>query len=232
MLIDCVIPTKWRKNKLDECLNSLFKAIKDDTIHIYVYFSVPEEKDYYIGMMSQIKNVHLIVLDKEYNVPDFWNSHLRNMTADILFYLNDDVIVFEDTLDKIKLEFIRYFPDYDGIIGLNQLNLNDFKTVEGAFGAIGRKYADRFPDRNVFCPNYRRLWADFELWQFAKSINKFHFSTEAQLIHKHPCTDRRLEDATHKDVRKYLRQDREIFEKRKAMGLLWGKSWDLLNYTA
>jgi hypothetical protein len=231
MLLDIVIPSKWRRNKLDNCLNSLFKSIHDEDVNIYLYFSVKEEYDIYYAIFKDIPNIKPVLLETEYRVPTFWNTHLQKMTADGLVYLNDDIEVFEDTIDKIKLEFYRYFPDYDGVIGLNQLNLNEFQKVEGAFGVIGRKYAERFPNKQVFCLDYYRFWGDFELMQHAKEIHKFHFSTEAQLIHNHPCTNRKFQDATHEDVRKYISKDKEIFNKRKEKGLLWGRTWDLINIT-
>jgi len=229
MTIDIVIPTKWRKDKLNTCLNSLFKAAVDDSVHVYIYFSEAIEHEQYFTMFKDISNVHVNLLAKEYKASEFWNDHLKIMTSDALCYINDDVVFFPETIEKIKQTFWRYFRDGDGVVGLNQLNLNEFKTVEGAFGAIGRKYAERFPDRKVFCEDYNRFYLDFEMMIYAKSINRFYFNTEAQIVHNHPCCNRQFEDATHKDVRRFLNKDKETFEKRKAQGLLYGKTWDLIN---
>jgi len=229
MKLDIVIPTKWRKEKLDNCLNALLKSIHDDTTDIYLYFSEEDEAKMYNQVFVGVENVKVHLLDFEYRVPPFWNTHLKNMTADGMCYMNDDVEVFEDTVEKIKLEFYRYFVDYDGVVGLNQLNLNEFQKVEGAFGVIGAKYADRFPDRQVFCPDYYRFYGDFELMKQAKEVGKFHFSHEAQLVHNHPCINKKFQDATHADVRKHIAKDKHTFKIRQARGLLWGKSWELIN---
>lgn len=227
MKLDIVIPTKWRKEKLDTCLNSIFVSAENKLINLYLYFSVKEEYEFYQQIFREVPNIHTILLEF-YRVPDFWNKHLSITDADAMCYLNDDCVVFEDTISSIFKEFEEHFPDYDGVIGLNQLNLNDFQTVDGAFGVIGIKYAERFPGKKVWCPDYNRFYADFELWQMAKELNKFHFSRQAQIIHCHPVIDKRLEDDTHRDVRKYIRKDKETFNRRKEMGLLWGKSFQTI----
>lgn len=229
MKLDIVIPSKWRQEKLDNCLNCLFKSIKDDTTYIYLYFSEEDEANLYNKIFVGIENIKVRLLNFPYKASTFWNYHLQQMTSDGLCYINDDVEVFDDTIDKIKLEFYRYFVDYDGVVGLNQLNLNEFQQVEGAFGVIGAKYADRFPNRQVFCPDYFRFYGDFELMKRAKELNKFHFSHEAQLNHNHPCINREFEDATHKDVRKFIGRDKYTFQQRQAKGLLWGRTWELIN---
>jgi len=227
MKLDIVIPSKGRKEKLDNCLNSIFLSAKQE-INIYLYFSIEEEFDDYQKQFDGISNIHVILLDS-YRVPDFWNGHIENSTSDAMCYLNDDVILFEDTIEMIVKEFEENFPDYDGIVGLNQLNLNDFKTVDGAFGVIGIKYAERFPAKQVWCPDYNRFFADFELWQFAQSIGKFVFSHRAQINHMHPITNRQLADATHADVRQWLAVDRKINQLRKNRDLLWGRDFKLLS---
>lgn len=228
MLLDIVIPTKNREDKLNNCLNSIFISCKDIEINLYIYFSIKEEYLKYQTLFSGFENVKIQLLDN-YRVPNFWNTHLKNTNSDAMMYINDDVVLFEDTIKNVIEEFNLHFPDYDGVIGLNQLNLNEFETVEGAFGVIGKKYSERFPNSQVFCPDYDRFWADFELWQYAKSINKFYFSRKAQLIHNHPCINRKFEDETHRDVRKYLSKDKQTFQKRKSLNFLWGKDLTLIN---
>ena len=167
-------------------------------------------------------------LEPEYRVPDFWNKYLRECKVDVMCYLNDDVIIKEDMFRQIIKAFAIHFPDLDGIIGLNQKNITDLQKVKSAFGAIGIKYADRFPNREVFCPDYYRFFADFELWQYAKQINKFVFCKEAQLVHLHPAFYKNLEDETHKEVRKYLSLDKKTFQRRQIEELLWGQDFKLL----
>ena len=227
MKLAIVIPTLNRKEKLEKCINSILRSAKTDNIILEIFFGNIKEIEYFKPFFVSTDNIKLHYLDK-YNVPQFWNDYLKNMESDMLLYLNDDIEIFDDTLSVILREFERNFPDTDGVLGINQVNIHDIHKVEAAFGVIGKKYADRFPNREVFCPAYNRFWADFELWQYAKSIGKFVFCRQAQLNHYHPSINKEWEDSTHNEVRKYLRQDKLTFQKRQAAGLLWGKTYELL----
>lgn len=230
MRLDCVLPSKWRKEKLDKCLNSIFHSVKnitDHDIHLYIYFSVQEEYQHYWNHFCAIGNIHLKFIE-EYRVPDFWNSHLKSTGADAMLYLNDDVEVLPDTIRIIIREFEKRFPDGDGIMGINQKNLPRSQIVEAAFGVIGTKYAERFPNKQVFPLDYYRFFVDLEMCEYAKSINKFHFCEQAEIFHYHPAFGG-TKDETHDDVRKYIKKDKETYDKRKALGYLWGRDFSTIN---
>ncbi len=161
-------------------------------------------------------------------MPDFWNTYLQNCNADAMCYLNDDIILYEDTIPYIVSQYTYKFPTFDGVMGLNQINIKDSRKVEAAFGVIGMKYADRFPNRQVFCPDYNRFHADWELCEYAKSIDKFFYASLAQIQHLHPCIDNKYRDATHSVVRKWLQIDKTIFAKRQSKSLLWGRDFTLI----
>jgi hypothetical protein len=163
-----------------------------------------------------------------YKTTTFWNKHLLSCKSDALVYLNDDVLLFSDTLTVIEQKFKEYFPDYDGIMGLNQSNINSGSKVLSAYGVIGLKYADRFPRRQVWCPDYHRFYGDKELGEFAESIGKFKYCEEAKIIHLHPSVDIKQLDMTHVKVREWLKPDRTTYYERQRLGLLWGKNYTLL----
>ena len=227
MKLDIVIPTLNRREKLDVCVNSILKSSKED-MNLYLYFGDERERQDYKKLFQGITNVHTLYLE-EYRVPDFWNSYLKDMKADALCYLNDDVELFEDTLDVILEDFQREFPDTDGVLGLNQVNITDPRKVESAFGVIGTKYADRYPNRQVWCPDYHRFYCDWELWRRAKDVGKFYFSENARINHYHPCTNKKLEDSTHYKVRTFLKDDKVTFQRRQVFNYLWGKNFSLIN---
>jgi glycosyltransferase involved in cell wall biosynthesis len=224
--LDICIPTLNRRDKLQICINSILRSAKSADIQLVIYFGMREELEYFKSIFSCIPNIQLIYLET-YRVPNFWNNYLFTMTSDGLLYLNDDVQLFDNALEVILTEFPKHFPDYDGVMGICQANLDSTQALESAFGIIGRKYADRFPIRQVWAPCYDRFFCDRELWLYAKSINKFYFCEEARLNHYHPSLNHEWEDTTHNEVRKYLKQDKITFQKRQALGLLWGKSYQL-----
>ena len=179
-------------------------------------------------MFKHIEEISLIKMG-EYRVPDFWNGYLKTMTSDALCYITDDVLFVEDTVESIIEEMISRFSTYDGIIGIEQYNLPSSQALQSAFGVIGTKYADRFPDRKVWCENYSRFFCDKELWLYANEIGKFHFSDKARLAHLHPAFTGEKPDYTHKQVRKHLSKDKETFRQRQEKNLLWGRDFTLLN---
>lgn len=230
MKLDLVIPTKGRIEKLDNCINSILHSIRDQDVSIYIYFSIKEEYNYYQSIFKDTGlPVYNILMNEDYKVPRFWNKHLKYMEADALCYLNDDVLLLEDTISTLFDMYQSRFPDFEGVMGLNQVNVLSSSKVEAAFGVIGKKYADSFPDRKVWCPDYYRFYADFELWRFAKKTNRFEFASPVQIHHLHPCTDRKLADETHADVRTWIDTDRETFRIRSTKNLLWGDSWELIH---
>lgn len=229
MTIDIVIPSKWRLEKLNRCLSSIFDSSNNTKAQVFLYlkFSEPHEHEHYKTILENLDFVKCELINS-YSVPSFWNSHLNTMTSDLLMYINDDIILHPDTLEVINQEYLLHFPKLDGVMGLNQVNIPEEQAVEGAFGVIGRNYCKRFPNNQAWCPDYHRFWADYELWQYSKSINKFYFCRNAKLEHFHPAFGG-TNDATHKDVRRYLSQDKATYRKRKDLGCLWGKNFTLVN---
>ena len=228
MLLDVVIPSLHRRDKLQVCISSILKSAKSDEINLSIFFSDKEDLEYFHSYFSAISNIRLHYLE-HYSVPMFWNNYLKQMTADGMFYCNDDTELFDDTLEIILTEYPKHFPDYDGLMGICQANLDSSQALESAFGVIGRKYASRFLNKQVYCPDYERFFGDREMWLYAKSINKFYFCKEAKLNHYHPALNHAWEDETHTNVRTYLKQDRTTFQRRQTKGYLWGKDYSLIN---
>ena len=227
MIAEIIIPSKNRKQKLVECINSiLLNNIID--LKINIYLSLVEEYNYFCDLFHNIDEISINLLDT-YKVPEFWNMCLNHMTSDIMVYINDDVLFYQNTLENIIKYYKLYFPNYDGLMGLNQSNLKSTTNVDAAFGIIGKNFKKYFRNGTVWCNDYHRFFADKELELYAKSINKFVYSRECEIIHQHPSINKNWEDETHLDVRKYLARDRETFKKRQALGLLWGKDYKLIN---
>ena len=227
MKIDICIPSLHRKEKLDRCLNSLFRADGLENVTVYLYLSDETEYQHYWSYFDFAKDKVKVILLPQYKVPEFWNGHLASMTADCMVCCNDDCEFHKDTITNILKEFPDKFPDYDGVMGIRQSNAIDEQGFEGAFTVIGRKYADRFPNRQVWCIDYWRLHADAEMTNYAKSIGKFHYEPKCQIIHWHPAFGGVI-DATHIKVREYREADKKTFRIRRARGLLWGKDFELI----
>jgi len=225
MKLDLVVPTLDREKKLINCIESILRFKSNYNITLYLYFSSYKE-------MEKIKKYYSFDwINYKFTIYDrcssFWNQHLLQMKSDAMCYLNDDVILLENTLEKIFEVFSKQFPDYDGVMGLNQTNLPQDQIVKSAFGVIGNKYADRFPKRQVFCPDYYRFYTDLELYLYSNKINKFYFDEQIGLVHHHPSHGY-IADETHRTVRKYRPKDSQIFGIRNNRKLLWGESFELI----
>jgi len=232
MLIDIVIPTLNRKDKLNNCINSILLASKEVPyfIRVYVYYS--DKTEFYQGLeLYMTPDTYVIpkLLDFKYEASLFWNRHLQLTQANLMFYLNDDIILYKDCIKNACESMLEHFYNMDGVIGLNQTNLPSNQTVKAAFGVIGKTFADRFPERKVFCEDYKRFYLDLELEKYATSINKFFFDKEARLTHLHPGFTSNGADSTHDNVRQYLQQDKRTYFDRLSKDYLWGKNYDKIN---
>jgi glycosyltransferase involved in cell wall biosynthesis len=230
MRIEVVLPTLNRTHKLLNAIGSIAQATNqiEDQVWVYVYYSNKEEFERDSIGYRQHPRVLTRLLEKPYNASEFWNDHLKESHADIVIYLNDDVVLSPTCLKNTIDSMNRNFPDLDGIIGIKQEGFGNIKTMPSAFGAIGSKFMDRFPDRKVFCENYKRFFLDEELYLYSTSINKFHLEETATLIHCHPCLKKEYEDETHFNVRIHLNKDKIMFNRRQSAKLLWGESFELI----
>jgi hypothetical protein len=235
MLLHIIIPTHFRHQKLMNCLGSIEQArtLLDCYSYVFVYYSDKEEfeKDS-IGLINY-KNILPKLLEKPYFASEFWNDHIKSYNADIYIYLNDDIVLEMNALKRVVNIMNEKFNDLDGVVAITQENIPENQACPTAFGAIGTKFTDRFPDRKVFCEDYERLYLDSELGEYAKSQGKLFHSLDKSmaplLTHFHPGFFPNMKDSTHDDVRTHLRKDKITNNRRKSKNLLWGRDFTLIN---
>ena len=223
-----VIPSLNRKEKLINCVESIKQAKRRFDVNLYLYFSTRKELAYFSNLFRGDDWIHCRLV-KNYKTSTFWNKFLKTMKEDALLYANDDVLFFRDTIEQAITYMIRLYPDTDGLLGIRQSNLPDNQALKTAFGVIGKKFADRFPDRQVFCPEYFRFYGDQELYDFATKIGKFTFCHLLQIKHLHPAFNKGYIDDTHIDVRRYWENDKITYHSRRSKGLLWGINYLTIN---
>jgi len=228
--IDIVIPTLHRPEKLKKCIESIELAnshVPSNFVKVYIYYS--DKKDFLKSIGIHFKDTNLSITPKlveDYEAAKFWNTHLNTSKAATMMYLNDDVILDEFCIDQAYKCMTSEFYDFDGVIGIRQENIPENQAVKTAFGLIGHRFADRFPERKVFCEDYKRFYLDKELYEYSTSVNKFYFSDTAKLTHLHPAFDSSQEDATHDNVRTHLKSDMKTYVKRKELNYLWGADFN------
>jgi hypothetical protein len=230
---DIVIPTHHRREKLLKCLGSIEQARKNLDCYSYVYVYYTDEKEFNADSsgLRFYSNILPRLLTKKYRASEFWNDHLKQSNADVMIYLNDDVVLEINALQRVKVLMDKHFPDLDGVVAIAQQNIPEDQACKSAFGAVGTKFADRFPDRKVFYPEYERFFLDSELGEYAEKQGKLFYSRDETiaplLTHYHPAFFKDMKDTTHDSVRKFLSKDKVTNNRRKKNHLLWGESFEL-----
>jgi hypothetical protein len=230
MILEVVIPTFKRFDKLKRTLGSIhncmamFKLCKENSsVRVKVCYSSP--KDYEQGKeelgYEWIEHYLLEPYDDGFKLPRFWNDMLRACTADAMCYLTDDVLLNRYCLIIGAMEISKM--EFDGVIGFSIENHTEpVQPCLASFGIVGIKYADRFKDRAIFCPEYTLLFADMELQKQAEKLGRFKFHTACSLVHFHPAYELDEMDDTHDHARRDYHEDVSMFRYRSNNNLIWG----------
>jgi glycosyltransferase involved in cell wall biosynthesis len=238
MKFQIVVPTYKRPAKLERFFNSLINQKLDEAyltenqtgVSLYVYFDNDDKEshEYFKNKFGSFFLSNYILLEEQNRAFGIWNKHLKGLDVDAMFYVCDDIEFKPDCLMTAIKEFATRYPDTDGVVGLNQENIAKNKDgfSRNAMGIIGKKFAERYPERKCFCPDYTSFHADAELGNFARSLGKFYFAENAEITHYHPAYYKDQLDETHNIVRTMKDVDREIWNVRQKRNLLWGQSFD------
>jgi len=231
--IAIVIPTYERIKKLDRCLSSIFKSTYQN-FKIYVYADNKDEATLsHVGHITKkYTKVTCFMNSQHLGVIGSWNRFTRELwdsSWDIMAWIVDDVELYDDCLDRAVTAMQASFSDTDGVIGLAQECPGHPEYTYKPYGQVllGRRFIQRYAavEYAVCAPMYSWAYQDEEMYRFACSLNKFSHCEGARLKHYHPAFIPTEMDNTHHISRENLRQDKEIYHRRKDGGLTWGNSW-------
>ena len=174
----------------------------------------------YFDQLSNYYTIHqkggfikILFNKKRLGWPNSMNRIFWETDHDFYFYASDDLGFRSDTITKAMADMKRLFPDGDGVIGITQ-QLGKF--CPAAFGLVGRKWVNRFPNRQMMYPKYIHFCSDSELWRYSRSIKRFHLS-KASVHHNRPF------DNCKKLAQTTLTRDRRIWFPRRDSGKFWPK---------
>ena len=238
MHLSIVIPTFQRHKKLKRCIDSILcQTHQDFKIYVMCDNNDVESFEYIETEYKGIDKVFpIIILDHQY-VMGCWNLFTRDSQGnenikDAMLGLCDDVELYPECLENAVKCFKENYKDTNGIVGLSQVCPGHSEYTYKPFGQtlIGKQFIERYPDRQIACPDYTFLYQDEEMFEYASSLNKFIHCKDAILKHYHPGFCREEMDETHK-VSRGDTKNKDILThlKRKSQGLIWGKSWELIN---
>lgn len=212
MKVNIIIPTYDRAEKLERAIKSI---IGGDHRDVEIFVIIDGNSGYRMDSVNSFVTVFRNEERKDWVYS--MNRVLREMgDMDAAIYASDDLQFPSYALSKATAVLREQFPDGDGVISLKQ----SCAGVDSAFGLMGGKFIERFPNRQVFCPDYIHYVSDVELGKFAKSINRFYFCGDVVLQHE------RANDKTRELGLKVLDIDRATEIERVRRGFLWGRTFE------
>jgi len=223
MIVNVIIPTYDRIDILKKTIDSLIDSNYPE-IMIWILVDgnrkmIPEIVDY-----CPEKNIKILHNKRRMDAVFSYNKILSVIDNDgAILNATDDLVFHPGTIKTAVKTLFRLFSDGDGVIGMNQYQEGKPKGRKYAFCLIGRKFADRYPDRKIYCPDYIHFNSDRELGFHAQTIKRFHFHPAATIVHI------RIPDRTTKLGLRVYARDKKVYRERQARKILWGLSFKLIS---
>ena len=210
--ITIIIPTRNRFPKLKRALDSILNVKNVDIIVV----CDGDESTYKNLSAKSFEDIKRILIPKHKGSVYCRNYAMQNVKDGVLCFC-DDTTFRSNAVDIALKEFNRYFPDDDGVLGLRQ----NHQHHPAGITLIGQKFLNRYPDRQVFNPQYN-LFACQEIEWLATHYGKFQMSKDILVNHYHPCFYPNEKDKTHIEGRITKNKDMRLIQERKQKGLIWG----------
>lgn len=145
------------------------------------------------------------------------NRILKEFDSEYYIFAADDLFFPPDCIEYAMIKMGQCFPDGLGVVGIG-------KKHKCAFGLLGHKFVEHFPDHQVFCPDYIHYASDAELWLTANKLEKI-----AYIAHRPSSVAHlKMKDETWRIAEGFRARDQAIFHQRKEMGLNWGIDFKLI----
>jgi len=166
---------------------------------------------------ERLHNVSVLKNDKRMDWVFSINRVLKEFDSDYYIYASDDLFFPPDCIECAMAKMRECFPDGFGVVTIGKKN-------RSAFGLFGRKWADHFPDRQVFCPDFIHYAGDSELHRTVTKLGKFAFPPKRDSGVQHF----RLKDETWRLARAIRDRDHTIRHEREGKGYMWGVDFNLV----
>lgn len=220
-VVNIIIPTYKRFESLKKTMQSIKNSDYKETFTTIVADGFDDRNNHFKDSKTNI------LYNSERKGWIFsMNRVLGLIDGDLYFYGADDIQFFPDCISKLVKAMGEIFPTGDGFVSARQhviLSRNRIKHKKcgGAFGLMGRRFIDRFPDRVVFCPDFFHGSSDKELKDFAVRAGAYHLCLDAIVLHS-----RETKDETRRLRKEAQPQDHEIRRIRMSKELFWGESFE------
>lgn len=179
--------------------------LADGNSHIY---EVVNKKLHHVTVIANKKR-----MDWVFSI----NRILKEFDSDYYIFASDDLFFPPDCIACAMARMQECFPDGFGVVSIGKKN----KTT---FGLFGRKWADHFPNRQVFCPDFIHYAGDSELMRTVRTLDKYAFPPKRDSSVQHS----RSKDDTWRMARAVRTRDHAIRDERYAKGYIWGVDFNLV----
>jgi len=217
MYVNIIIPAYKRFESLKRTLHSIKESDYKKTFTTVVVDGFQDDR------YAQLKDnqTDITYNSKRIDWPRCMNEALKRIEGDLFLYGADDIKFYPDCISKLVESMKSLYPSGDGLIALKQSQ----KRSGGAFGLIGDKFVERFPDREVFCPDYLHFGSDTELKDFAVKAGLYYFCTDAVVWHDRSFRRPEVQDEAFNIGRAGKDRDIETYRTRRRKGFLWGENF-------
>ena len=166
---------------------------------------------------EKLHHITVILNEKRMDWVFSINRILREFDSDYYIFGSDVLFFPPDCIKCAMARMQECFLDGFGVVSIAKKN----KTT---FGLFGRKFADHFPDRQVFCPDFIHYASDAELMRAVRTLGKYAFPPKRDSSVQHS----RPKDDTWRLARSVKTRDHAIRDERIAKGYIWGVDFNLI----
>jgi len=216
MKVTIAIPT-CSSNRIPMLIQTVESIQAGTYKNIHPVIIVDGNSHIYEVVNKQLHNVTVISNKERMDWVFSINRVLREFDSDYYIYASDDLVFPPDCIEKAMKTMQRCFPDGFGVVGIG-------KKDRCPFGLFGRKLANHFPDRQVFCPDFIHYAGDSELYRVVIELGKYTYPPERESQVKHF----RMKDDTWRLARKVRNRDHTIRREREEKGYKWGIDFNLI----
>jgi len=215
--INIVISTR---NRIDKLVKTIKSISQKDFITTWITFDGDEEGFNQLCQTDLGNREMVIDLSYEHRgAVACRNDIISNYCEDGVLYATDDIIFEPNSIENAFNAFNAHFPDDDGVVGFVITKVPNYHLTGVAL--VGKKFLDRYPNRELFYPGYFHFSCQ-EVYWLAKKYGKFHQEKTAIVQHYHPAFHKEEMDETHREARIHKARDMALIRERQAKGLIWG----------
>lgn len=211
--VTIVIPTRFRDELLQRCLNAI-KETSGSYQNIEVVV-LKDEDEVPLGCPKATNKAVASAFSSE-KKPAGW------IPPEYICFLGNDTIPQPNWLIEAMM-MMKTFPEGKGMIGLN----NGYGAGQATHFVIHKDMLDFLPDKKLFCEEYTHNFVDNELSERMEALGRYKWCPRAMVHHSwhaqngtSPGVDLRPLDDCDKYAGEAYQKDLETFERRRA---LWYK---------